>query len=252
METEEELIACADRLSDWLRKAVAGAGLGGTVIGISGGVDSALVAALCRRAVGDRALGLIMPCQTNAEEILDARAVAAAAGISVATVALDPVYDAFIGALAAAHPFGAAVDPHAQRMAMANLKPRLRMVTLYYFANRHRLLVVGTGNRAESYVGYSTKYGDGGVDLLPIASLLKREVIAMARALGIPGKILTKPPTAGLWPGQTDESEMGLTYSQLDEYLATGRAPEEIRDRIERMHRASEHKRALPPAPARC
>jgi NAD+ synthase len=133
---------------------------------------------------------------------------------------------------------------------MANLKPRLRMMTLYYFANRHRLLVVGTGNRSETYVGYTTKYGDSGADLMPIANLLKREVKAIAWALGIPEKVLAKPPTAGLWPGQTDENEMGLTYSQLDEYLATGRAPEEVRDRIERMHRASEHKRALPPTPS--
>ena len=249
METHEELIAHADRLAEWLRKAVSSSGLSGTVIGISGGIDSALVAALCRRAVGDRALGLIMPCQTDPEETEDVRAVAAAVGMSVATVPLDPVYNAFVAALAAAHPFGAAVDPHAQRLAMANLKPRLRMMTLYYFANRHRLLVVGTGNRSETYDGYSTKYGDSGVDVMPIANLLKREVKVMARALGIPEKVLAKPPTAGLWPGQTDENEMGLTYSQLDEYLATGRAPEEVRDRIERMHRASQHKRALPPAP---
>lgn len=250
MATEREgIIARADKISAWLRQQVTASGLAGTVVGISGGLDSALVAVICRRAVGDRAMGLILPCQTSPGEVEDARAVAAAAGISAVTVVLDGVYEAMSAALAAAHPFGAAVDRHAQRVAMANLKPRLRMMALYYFANRHRLLVVGTGNRAETYVGYTTKHGDAGVDAQPISNLLKREVREMAGALGVPQRVIAKPPTAGLWPGQTDEGEMGLTYDQLDQYLATGLATPGVRERIERMHQASEHKRQLPPAP---
>lgn len=245
----KELLAKADELSAWVREQVTLAGYEGTVCGVSGGVDSALVAAICRRAVGDRALGLILPCQTEREDLEDASAVASAVGIKVVTIVLDEVYETAVAALEAAAPADAAVDPGVRRLAAANLKPRLRMAALYYFANRDRLLVVGADNRAETYVGYATKYGDAGVDVQPIANLLKREVREIARALGVPEKVVSKPPSAGLWPGQTDERELGLSYDALDEYLATGRAAPGIRQRIERLHRASVHKRSLPPAP---
>jgi NAD+ synthase len=123
------------------------------------------------------------------------------------------------------------------------------MVTLYYHSNRLNYLVVGSSNRSELSVGYFTKWGDGGVDMMPIGNLVKQEVIALAKYLGIPQCITDKPPSAGLWPGQTDEAEMGLTYEALDRYLLTGKADVKIKTTIETLKAKSEHKRKVPPSP---
>lgn len=146
----------------------------------------------------------------------------------------------------------AAVFPRGNNLAYANLKPRLRMLALYYFANNFNYLVCGTGNKSELRVGYFTKYGDGGVDILPIGNLLKKQVKALARELKIPGQIIAKPPTAGLWPGQTDEGEMGLLYSELDDILERLESNNKhILSRkkvgkVKEMINRSEHKRNLP------
>jgi NAD+ synthase len=131
----------------------------------------------------------------------------------------------------------------------ANVKPRLRMTTLYFIANRLNYLVVGTGNKSEITIGYFTKYGDGGVDLLPIAGLVKHEVWDLARELGIPGRVIDKAPSAGLWLGQTDEAEMGFTYAELEQFIKHGPSAvsPEVANRIEHLASVSEHKRALPP-----
>ena len=125
------------------------------------------------------------------------------------------------------------------------------MAALYYVANSLEYLVAGTGNRCELTIGYFTKHGDGAVDLLPIGHLLKSEVRTLAEQLGVPRSVIEKPPTAGLWPGQTDEAEMGFSYADLERYLTHG--PEGVSPalalRLERMIRASEHKRALAPTP---
>jgi NAD+ synthase len=135
---------------------------------------------------------------------------------------------------------------------LANVKPRLRMTTLYFVANALNYLVVGTGNRSELTIGYFTKYGDGGVDLLPLATLLKSEVRAMAKELGVPDSIIEKAPSAGLWLGQADEDEMGFTYAELENYLTNG--PETVSPalamRIERLVRGSDHKRSPIPTPS--
>ncbi len=233
----------SERLIAWLRERVGEAGALGAVVGISGGVDSAAVAALCLRAFPETTLGVVIPCHSNPRDVEDAEAVCAALGLPHTTVVLDAVLDALTAALSAAG------QPADHPMALANLRPRLRMAALYYFANRLNRLVVGTGNRSEAYVGYFTKHGDGGVDLQPIGSLVKSEVRELAAYLGVPAEIVERTPSAGLWPGQTDEDEMGLTYAALDAYLLTGAAPAEIRARIERMHAASEHKRRPPPIP---
>ena len=139
-------------------------------------------------------------------------------------------------------------------MARANLKPRLRMSTVYYLANSSNYLVAGTGNKPEMQVGYFTKYGDGGVDLEPLGELYKHEVRALASVLGVPQPIIDRAPSPGLWPGQTDEGEMGITYAEIDAILAaweTGEAPNLPADRIakvEGMVARSEHKRAMPPS----
>jgi NAD+ synthase len=139
------------------------------------------------------------------------------------------------------------------RVPVANVKPRLRMTTLYFVANSLNYLVAGTGNRAELTIGYFTKYGDGGVDVLPIGDLLKSEVRTFARELGVPLPVIDKAPSAGLWLGQTDEEEMGFTYAELERYLTGGPASvaPALALRLERMIRATEHKRELARAPGR-
>jgi NAD+ synthase len=233
----------AARLIQWLQQRAEEAGALGAVVGISGGVDSATVAALCLRAFPEHTLGVVMPCHSDPADIEDAYFVARTLGVPTTTVVLDLVYDGLLEALRASPYYGD------HPIALANLKPRLRMATLYFFANRLNRLVVGTGNRSEAYVGYFTKYGDGGVDVLPLGNLTKREVRELARHLGVPQRIIEKPPSAGLWPGQTDEGELGITYAQLDAYLLGESVPAEVASRIEVLHRASMHKRALPPVP---
>ena len=249
-------MSTADRIADWLRERVHAAGAQGLAFGLSGGIDSAVVARLCQMAAPDRSVGVIMPCHSDPDDEADARLVAEHFAIPVLRVPLDASFDALTGAVDAAFAAVEGLRPHATddvkaRMPMANVKPRLRMTTLYFVANRLNYLVAGTGNRSEITIGYYTKYGDGGVDLLPIARLVKREVWDLARELGVPSRVIDKAPSAGLWLGQTDEAEMGFTYAELEDYLTKG--PQTVSPalamRIDRLMRASEHKRALAPTP---
>ncbi len=234
----------ANKLIAWIREQVQGAGRQGVVFGMSGGLDSAVVAVLCRRAFPDNALGVIMPCYSNKTDIAHAQAVAKKFHIPSSTIALEELFDSLLRVL----PIGE-YEPATRKLAEANLKPRLRMLTLYYLANRLGYLVVGTGNRSEISVGYFTKYGDGGVDLLPLGNLVKRQVRELASYLGIPKEIIQKPPSAGLWVGQTDEGEMGITYEELDRYLITGEAAEAVKKKVDAMVAGSAHKRAIPAIP---
>ena len=233
----------ANKLGAWIRGQVAEAKLRGVIFGLSGGIDSAVVGALCKRAFPKDALGLIMPCHSNQTDIEHAQAVARKLQIPTMTVALEEAF----GSLLKAIPGGG--DDDTKGLAKANVKARLRMVTLYYLANRFHYLVVGTGNRSEISVGYFTKYGDGGADILPLANLLKGEVRELANHLGVPREIIEKPPSAGLWEGQTDEAEMGISYEDLDRYLGSGEAEERVRRTVDAMRQASAHKRAMPPVP---
>lgn len=236
----------AQAIVGWLREQVRQAGAGGLVLGLSGGVDSAVVAALAVQAFPDRCLGLIMPCHSDPRDEQDARLVADRLGLATQRVDLAPLHDQVRAILS--FPAGdSGAESERRRLADSNLKPRLRMMALYHTAARLGYLVAGTGNRSELEVGYFTKYGDGGVDLLPIGGLVKSEVRTLAEHLGIPRAIIEKPPSAGLWGGQTDEGEMGLTYEALDRYLVTGEADPAVRARVEVMRAASEHKRRLPP-----
>ncbi|MHC1587128.1 MAG: NAD(+) synthase, partial [Candidatus Syntropharchaeia archaeon] len=133
-------------------------------------------------------------------------------------------------------------------LASANVKPRLRMTTLYYFANKMNYLVAGTGNKSELSIGYFTKYGDGGVDILPIGHLLKTEVRELAKKLGIPEKIIKKIPSAGLWEGQTDEGEIGMSYESLDRILSSINSIKEGKEveRVKEMIKKAKHKRKPP------
>jgi NAD+ synthase len=231
----------AEHLTDWLRAEVTAGGGCGAVFGLSGGIDSAVVAALAKQAYPHHTLGVVMPCHSDPRDAEDGALVAHHFDVPSATVDLAPVYDLLLLQLA-----GSSTDLPQSRLATANLKPRLRMTTLFAFANQLGYRVLGTGNRSELAVGYFTKYGDGGVDLLPLGSLVKSEVRGLARSLGVPARIITKPPSAGLWADQTDEAEMGLTYEELDAYLLTGAASPAVKAKVDAMNAASEHKRALP------
>ncbi len=223
----------------WIKQKVKAAGAKGIVLGLSGGIDSAVVAALAKGAVGkDNLLVLFMPCNSHPQDLKDAKLVAHKLGLKFKLVDLSKVYDDFLKIL-----------PGAVSIARSNLKPRLRMCTLYYFANKLNYLVCGTGNKSELLVGYFTKYGDGGVDILPIADLFKRQVRQLAKELKIPQGVIVKAPTAGLWHGQTDEGEMGITYDVLDDILDRfcNRKQQVVTskqvDKVIRMYKRSEHKR---------
>jgi NAD+ synthase len=185
-----------------------------------------------------------MPCYSDEKDLGDARLTSRALSVPTIQVTLDDTFDTLLRALP-----DDGFEAGTRKLAEANLKPRLRMSTLYFFANGLRYLVAGTCNRSEIAVGYATKYGDSGADILPLANLLKTEVRGLAAHLGVPAEVIEKAPSAGLWEGQTDEGEMGITYEDLDRYLATGQAAGQVRERIESMARATAHKRAAPPVP---
>jgi NAD+ synthase len=244
----------AETIAAWLRERTSAAGARGFVVGLSGGIDSALVAKLCQMAHPQHVVGVLLPCYSHPQDETDARLVAKALGIPVVSVDLGQAFDALTGALHEAVkglPTHVDVVDIKQQMPEANIKPRLRMASLYFIANSLKYLVAGTGNRSEIFLGYFTKYGDGGVDALPIGGLLKSEVRLMARELGIPKPIIDKAPTAGLWMGQTDEAEMGFSYEMLETYLAKGASavPPKVAARIDQLRTTSDHKRAMPPVP---
>jgi len=248
-----------NEIVQWLRTRLTAAPASGLVVGLSGGLDSAVVLRLCQLASPERVLGVIMPCKSDPCDEADARLIADHFNVTAVNVDLEPAYDAMVEQLrpalealpppmtAAARSAGA----ESARVPLANIRPRLRMATLYFIANSLNYLVVGTGNKSELTMGYFTKHGDGGVDVLPIGHLLKSQVRILAKELGVPQSIVDKVPSAGLWMGQTDEAEMGCSYAELERYLTDG--PEGVSPalalRLERMIRATEHKRALPPLP---
>jgi len=181
------------------------------VLGLSGGVDSALVAKLCVDAIGpSQVLAVGLPEGDGGRDLKDARAWAAELGIEFRVVDIAPLAAAFEQHLATA-----ATD----RTTRGNLRARTRMIVLYFIANTENRLVMGTGNKSELLTGYFTRWGDGGVDFLPIGDLYKTQVRAMARHLGVPEHIVAKVPAAGLWAGQTDEEELGIAYDELDRIL---------------------------------
>ena len=221
----------------YIRNKLSEAHADGIVFGNSGGKDSALVGILCKAAC-DNTVGVIMPCSSKrnyGEDAEDGRALAGQFGIETRVVDLTPVREAELKALE-----GAAV---LNDMALTNIAPRLRMTTLYAIGAAENRLVAGTGNRSETYMGYFTKWGDGASDFNPIADLCATEVFAFLRFLNAPASIVEKAPSAGLFEGQTDEADMGVTYKAIDAYLLTGQASEADKAIIDRYHSRSEHKR---------
>lgn len=244
------------KIEDFIRVQVGTSGTEGVVIGLSGGLDSTVCAYLAVRAIGkEKVLGLIMPEMevTEPESLVDAMEVVESLGIEHRAVEIARVLNSFAITIGD-------YDISAQK-ANGNLKARTRMCVLYYYANKMNRLVVGTGNRTELLLGYATKYGDTGVDILPLGNLYKDEVRALAKYLRIPENIIKKVPTAGLWKGQTDEGELGASYESIDKILR--RYVDEHRDaeaivrelnidketvtRIVSLVEKNKHKRALPP-----
>ncbi|HZY92757.1 MAG TPA: NAD+ synthase [Thermoplasmata archaeon] len=226
----------------------------GLVVGLSGGVDSALAARLAADALGpENLLAVLLPDAAHPPE-LEQETLEYADGLGVRhrVLAIDPIESALHGLLPEV------VD----RASWGNVKARVRMLLLYAIAREERKRVLGTGNKSELLLGYFTKYGDGGVDLLPLGDLYKTQVWDLAAQLDLPKEVRERAPTAGLWPGQTDEAELGLPYSQLDMILFGLEqllSPEEIASRtglpldtvrgVETRVLAHRHKRRLPPIP---
>ncbi len=226
----------------WFKRKIRNAKAKGVVIGLSGGLDSCVTSALAKEALGkNKVLGLLLPCHSQKQDLADAKLFARKFGIKTKVIDLSGVYDALVKVL-----------PSADRMTKANLRPRLRMLVLYYFARKLNYLVCGTSNKSELMAGYFTKFGDGASDVLPIGELLKTQVRKLAEELKIPQEIIAKPPTAGLWPGQTDESEMGITYDELDNILERRQSRQKQIlslskvKLVENLIRLSEHKRQKP------
>jgi len=232
METEKRVA--------FIRRQLEDAGASGLVFGNSGGKDSVLVGILCKMAC-DNTVGLIMPCSSNCnygEDMADALMISKIYRIEKRMVDLTKT----AGALAKA--LKNAVDVTAS--AEANIAPRLRMSALYAVAASENRLVAGTGNKSERYMGYFTKWGDGAFDFNPIADLTVTEVYKFLIHLDVPKRIINKAPSAGLYDGQTDEGEMGVSYKAIDEYLKSGVCAPEDMEIIVNYHRVSEHKRNPP------
>ena len=225
---------------EYIRGYLRNSGAHGIVFGNSGGKDSALVGILCKLACDDT-VGVIMPCASKRNYGMDrddGLEVAEKFGIETRTVDLTPVREAELAALEGAADM--------TDMAVANIAPRLRMLTLYAIAHAEGRIVAGTGNASEAYVGYFTKWGDGAYDLNPIADLTVGEIYEFLEYLGCPRAIIEKAPSAGLFEGQTDESEMGVSYADIDKAVKGLETEPDIKARIERMHTATEHKRRMP------
>jgi NAD+ synthase len=246
MFTVEEKV---NQLIEWLRNEVKSAGLNGCIVGISGGIDSAVVTYLIKRAFPENSLGVIMPCKSNSKDKEDAMLVVNGSGIEHMEIDLTKSHETLFSSVQETITNKGEWNERTAKLGDANLRARLRMSTLYTVANNYGYLVVGTDNAAEWHTGYFTKYGDGGVDLVPLVHFTKGQVREMAKALSVPKEIIEKPPSAGLWEGQTDEDEMGTSYDMIDAYLEGKEIPDRDKEIIEKLHKRSEHKRSLATAP---
>lgn len=228
-------------IEKFLQDYLASSKMSGYVLGLSGGVDSSLVAAIARKAVGkEKLFCYAIDIDSNKDDILDAKRVAEELDVNLEVINLSETYHSYLTQLN---------GEGFERLTKSNLKVRMRMVALFAFAQEKHSLVLGTDNKDERYVGYFTKYGDGAADLLPIVHLTKGEVREASKLYGLSDKLANRVPTAGLFKGQTDEGEMGVLYEDLDNYLLGNKINEKARERIEYLHRISEHKRIPIPEP---
>ena len=244
----------ADRIVAFVVRTVDDAHARGVVVGLSGGIDSAVVGAICDRSLGrDRELVLLMPSDhTPHQDLQDARGLADSWGIRREEIRISGIAEAITRS----------TGTGGTRIARANVQARVRMILNYYYANSLGYLVAGTGDRSESSIGYFTKWGDGGADFLPIAHLYKTQVRELGAYLGLPKEVVEKPASPQLWPGQKATDEIPANYDKLDvvlhylydlkarpnEAAEAARVPLSVVKRVLEMHDKTEHKRRLPPS----
>jgi NAD+ synthase len=219
-------------------------GCTGIVVGMSGGVDSAVAATFCCRAIGgERVLGLSLPTSvSDPSDIQDAAILCDQIGMKHRVVSIEPMLAGF----------KTIPEFKESRYLLGNLMARLRMAVLYYYANRDQKIVCGTSNRSEYMLGYCTKFGDNAADFQPLLHLYKTEIYEYARELGIPEAIIKKAPSAGLWEGQRDEEEIGLSYKEIDTSLMALEqqswvAETPVQEKVLALVKKSEHKRLAAP-----
>ncbi|AKX34407.1 NH(3)-dependent NAD(+) synthetase [Spiroplasma litorale] len=230
-------------LVNWIKEEVKNANQKGVVVGISGGIDSAVVAALAKLAFPDNYLVVWMPCESSELDLKCKNELVN--NLNLKNIVEIDLLNTFNGLKSEI----INKTNNENKLAMANIKARLRMTTLYALAQSNNYLVLGTDNACEWHIGYFTKYGDGGVDLVPLVHMLKRDVKNAAKLLNVPASIIDRAPTAGLWENQTDESEIGFSYDLIDDYLEGLNVPENVKKRIEYLHNISSHKRQLATKP---
>jgi len=241
---ETELGCRMGQIEQMIRYAYWTSGCKGIVVGMSGGVDSAVAATFCCRAIGgEKVLGLSLPASvSNPADIKDAEALCQQIGMKHRVISIEPMLEGF----------RTMPEFKESRYLLGNLMARIRMTVLYYHANRDRTIVCGTSNRSEYMLGYCTKSGDNAADLQPLLHLYKTEVYTVAQELGIPESIIKKTPSAGLWEGQTDEEEIGLSYEEIDLSLQSlelqgWKAATPTEEKVLRLVKKSEHKRLFAP-----
>lgn len=234
-----------DYLVKWLQDKVKETNTNGLVVGVSGGIDSAVVANLIKLAFPNNSIGVIMPCYSSQNDIDDALIVVSEINMEHRIINLDKTLDSLIYEIDTNN----IVKSERFILAQANAKARLRMTTLYTIAQNYNYLVCGTDNAIEWYTGYFTKYGDGGVDLAPLIHLSKSQVYEMAKILGINKKIIEKIPSAGLIDNRSDEDELKVTYNEIEDYLLDKKVSSNAKERIDFLHKISEHKRNIVASP---
>lgn len=242
-----DIKASVEKRAEWIKNLLKSSGARGIIYGNSGGKDCTLVGALCKLAT-DNVLGVIMPCQSAqnyGSDRDDAILAGERFGIEQIQIDLSDVKSSLLSALGDELARDSA-GGQSLKMAGVNINPRLRMAALYALGQARGYLVAGTGNADEITLGYFTKWGDGAHDFNPIADLTVEEVYAHLRYLDAPCGIVDKAPSAGLYQGQTDEEELGIRYADVDAYLRGEHVPDGVREKIERLKRASEHKRRMP------
>ena len=234
-----------DDLVAWLSVSCIRYPADGFTLGVSGGVDSAVCLGLLAQTSLPTTALLLPTDHTSEQDLADARAVTQKFQLEAIEINIEAIYKPF---LETASPLNNPLSPR-QAVIRGNAQARIRMMMLYAHAQQHQRIVVGTDNACEWHMGYFTKYGDGGVDIAPLIHLNKKTVYALGRYLEIPTSIMNKAPSAGLWVGQTDEDEMGVSYAEIDAYLQGEPVSEHAKARIDFWHTRSHHKRALPLTP---